>query len=215
MTTSRDTEEPPDPPPQTLILLDRVRQGDTAAVNGLLERHRAAIRRMIDQRLDRVVRKRVDASDIVQDVLVEANRRLGDYLNNPTMPFQLWLRHMARDRVIDAHRRHRVADTRSLDKEVSLDSPVDADHSQTNLAQKIADTELTPAAVATWHELEHRFAKAVEKLDEIDRQIVLLRHFEHLSTGDVAEVLGLTKPAAGMRYMRAMRRLRVLLADAN
>ena len=215
MTTSRDAVEPPDPPPQTLILLDRVRQGDTAAVNGLLERHRAAIRRMIDQRLDRVVRKRVDASDIVQDVLVEANRRLGDYLNNPTMPFQLWLRHMARDRVIDAHRRHRVAGTRSLDKEESLDSPVDADHSQTNLAQKIADTELTPAAVATWHELEHRFANAVEKLDEIDRQIVLLRHFEHLSTGDVAEVLGLTKPAAGMRYMRAMRRLRVLLADAN
>ena len=64
MTTSRDAVEPPDPPPQTLILLDRVRQGDTAAVNGLLERHRAAIRRMIDQRLDRVVRKRVDASDI-------------------------------------------------------------------------------------------------------------------------------------------------------
>ena len=215
MTTSSDSAEPSDPPPQTLILLDRVRQGDTAAVNGLLERHRAAIRRMIDQRLDRVVRKRVDASDIVQDVLVEANRRLGDYLTNPTMPFQLWLRHMARDRVIDAHRRHRVVGTRSLDKEVSLDSPVDTDHSQTNLAQKIADTELTPAAVATWHELEQRFATAVEKLDEIDRQIVLLRHFEHLSTGDVAEVLGLTKPAAGMRYMRAMRRLRVLLGDAS
>jgi DNA-directed RNA polymerase specialized sigma24 family protein len=103
---------------------------------------------MIDQRLDRVVRKRVDASDIVQDVLVEANRRLGTYLTNPTMPFQLWLRHMAHDRVIDAHRRHRVAGSRSLDKEVSLDAPVDSDQSQTNLAQKIADTELTPAAVA-------------------------------------------------------------------
>ena len=108
-----------------------------------------------------------------------------------------------------------MAGTRSLDKEVSLDSPVDADHSQTNLAQKIADTELTPAAVATWHELERRFAEAVEKLEETDRQIVLLRHFEHLSTADVAEVLGLTKPAAGMRYMRAMRRLRSLLDDAN
>ena len=108
MNSSRDVEVPPDTPPQTLILLDRVRRGDTAAVNGLLERHRAAIRRMIDQRLDRVVRKRVDASDIVQDVLVEANRRLGTYLTNPTMPFQLWLRHMAHDRVIDAHRRHRA-----------------------------------------------------------------------------------------------------------
>jgi len=211
MTASRDSAEPTDAAPQTLVLLDRARQGDAAAVNGLLARHRAAIRRMIDHRLDRVVQRRVDASDIVQDVLLEANRRLGDYLANPTMPFQLWLRHMARDRVIDAHRRHRVAASRSLDREVPLESPADADGSQTDLADGLADRELTPAAVATWHELERRFATAVEQLDEADRQIVLLRHFEHLSTAEAAEVLGLSKPAVGMRYLRAMRRLRVLL----
>jgi RNA polymerase sigma-70 factor (ECF subfamily) len=166
---------------------------------------------MIDQRLDRVVQQRVDASDIVQDVLIEANRRLGDYLANPTMPFQLWLRHMARDRLIDAHRRHRVAASRSLDKEVSLEAAGAADRSRANLAGELADRELTPAAVATWRELERRFAAAVEQLEEDDRQIVLLRHFEHLTTAEAAEVLGLSKPAAGMRYLRAMRRLRVLL----
>jgi RNA polymerase sigma-70 factor (ECF subfamily) len=170
---------------------------------------------MIDHRLDRVVQRRVDASDIVQDVMLEANRRLGDYLANPTMPFQLWLRHMARDRVIDAHRRHRVAASRSLDREVPLESPADSDASQTDLADGLADRELTPAAVATWHELERRFATAVEQLEEADRQIVLLRHFEHLSTAEAAEVLGLTKPAVGMRYLRAMRRLRVLLDGAE
>ncbi len=211
MTTSRDAAASTDPPPQTLVLLDRVRKGDADAVNGLLERHREAIRRMIDQRLDRVVQQRVDASDIVQDVLIEANRRLGDYLANPTMPFQLWLRHMARDRLIDAHRRHRVAASRSLDKEVSLEAAGAADRSRANLAGELADRELTPAAVATWRELERRFAAAVEQLEEDDRQIVLLRHFEHLTTAEAAEVLGLSKPAAGMRYLRAMRRLRVLL----
>lgn len=211
MTTSRDAAASTDPPPQTLVLLDRVRKGDAEAVNGLLERHREAIRRMIDQRLDRVVQQRVDASDIVQDVLIEANRRLGDYLTNPTMPFQLWLRHMARDRLIDAHRRHRVAASRSLDKEVSLEAAGAADRSRANLAGELADRELTPAAVATWRELERRFAAAVEQLEEDDRQIVLLRHFEHLTTAEAAEVLGLSKPAAGMRYLRAMRRLRVLL----
>ena len=215
MTASRDNAEPTDPAPQTLVLLDRARQGDAAAVNGLLARHRAAIRRMIDHRLDRVVQRRVDASDIVQDVLVEANRRLGDYLANPTMPFQLWLRHMARDRVIDAHRRHRVAASRSLDREVPLESPADADVSGVDQADGLADRELTPAAVATWHELERRFAAAVEQLEEADRQIVLLRHFEHLSTAEAAEVLGLSKPAIGMRYLRAMRRLRVLLDGAE
>jgi RNA polymerase sigma-70 factor (ECF subfamily) len=75
----------------------------------------------------------------------------------------------------------------------------------------VADRELTPAAAATWRELERRFAAAVEVLEPDDRQIVLLRHFEHLSTAETADVLGLTKPAAGMRYLRAMRRLRVLL----
>jgi RNA polymerase sigma-70 factor (ECF subfamily) len=195
----------------TLVLLERVRRGDGEAVNGLLERHRAAIRRMIDHRMDRAVKRRVDASDIVQDVLVEANRRLGDYLTNPTMPFGLWLRHMARDRLIDAHRRHRVAGSRSVDKEVPLVAAEDGGRSEADLAANLTDRELTPAAAATWHELERRFAAAVEQLDETDRQIVLLKHFEHLSTAEAADVLGLSKPAAGMRYLRAMRRLRGLL----
>ena len=72
---------------------------------------------------------------------------------------------------------------------------------------------MTPAAAATWRELERRFAEAVEKLEPQDREIVLLRHFEHLSTAEAAECLGLSKPAAGMRYLRAMRRLRALLEE--
>jgi RNA polymerase sigma-70 factor (ECF subfamily) len=201
--------------PPTQVLLDRVRRGDGDAVNGLLERHRETIKRMIDRRLDRGVQRRVDASDVVQDVLLEANRRLGDYLANPTMPFQLWLRHMARDRLIDAHRRHRVAASRSVDREVPLVTSEAGDRSQADLGQQVADRELTPAAAATWNELERRFAAAVEQLEEGDREIVLLRHFEHLSTAEAAEVLGLSKPAAGMRYLRAMRRLRVLLDDGT
>jgi RNA polymerase sigma-70 factor, ECF subfamily len=205
-------DDPPGPDPQpTQVLLDRVRDGDEAAINGLLARHREAIKRMIDRRMDRVVQRRVDASDIVQDVMLEANRRLGDYLANPTMPFQLWLRHMARDRLIDAHRRHRVAANRSVDREVSLSAGGGDDRSAADVVAGIADRELTPAAAATWHELERRFAAAVEQLEDDDRQIVLLRHFEHLSTADAAAALGLSKPAAGMRYLRAMRRLRVLL----
>lgn len=200
----------PDDAQHTQVLLDRVRRGDGDAVNGLLERHRDAIKRMIDRRMDRVVQRRVDASDIVQDVLIEANRRLSDYLANPTMPFRLWLRHMARDRLIDAHRRHRVAATRSLDREVPLVAH-DGEGTSADGLGGIAGRELTPAAAATWHELERRFAAAVDLLDDGDRQIVLLRHFEHLSTAEAAEVLGLSKPAAGMRYLRAMRRLRSLL----
>ncbi len=198
-------------PEVTQVLLDRVRKGDAAAVDGLLARHRDAIRRLIAARMDRGVQSRVDASDIVQDVMIEANRRLVDYLANPAMPFRLWLRHMARDRLIDAHRRHRVAASRSVDREVSMHEAEPGEGIAPTVAAAMVDRELTPAAAATWGELQRRFAAAVEQLDEVDRQIVLLRHFEHLSTAEAAELLGLSKPAAGMRYLRAMRRLRSLL----
>ncbi|HWE39193.1 MAG TPA: sigma factor, partial [Isosphaeraceae bacterium] len=112
----------------TRELLDRLALADDpAAADRLWARHREPLRRMIDMRLDRAIGRRVDASDVVQDVLIEASRRLGDYLRNPAMPFHLWLRQIARDRMIDEHRRHRVAARRSLDRERSLAAPEYAD----------------------------------------------------------------------------------------
>src|SRR5262245_25051545 len=191
---------------QTQELLIQAKAGNRAAVDGLLARHREALRRMIDLRMDPMVRRRVDASDIVQDVLIEANRRLDEYLKNPAMPFHQWLRQMAQDRLIDAHRRHRTAARRSIDREQPLAATVD--QSTYDLAAVLADPQLTPAAAATWHELQRRFQMAVEQLDEQDREVILMRHFEYLSNSDVAAALGLSEAAAGMRYLRAMRRLR-------
>jgi RNA polymerase sigma-70 factor, ECF subfamily len=192
--------------PETKELLAHAKVGEHAAVEQLLARHREALRRMVDLRMDRMVRRRVDASDIVQDVLIEANRRLAEYLKNPVMPFHLWLRQIAQDRLIDAHRRHRGAARRSIDREQPLAVPVD--QSTYDLAAALADPQLTPAAAATWHELQRRFQAAVEQLDEQDREVILMRHFEYLSNSDVAAALGLSEAAAGMRYLRAMRRLR-------
>src|SRR5438477_11379277 len=105
---------------QTQELLDQARAGDAAAVEQLLACHREPLRRVVGLRLDPALARRVDASDIVQEALVEANRRLADYLKQPAMPFHLWLRHLAHDRLIDAHRRHREAHRRSLDREQPL-----------------------------------------------------------------------------------------------
>lgn len=200
---------------ETQKLLTAARAGDAAARNQLLERHRDALRRMIALRMDRKLAPRVDASDIVQDVLVEANRRLSDYLEKAGMPFHLWLRHLARDRMIDAHRMHRGAARRSLDREQTLDHASTSDRSAFDLAAMIRDRELTPAAAATHHELEQRFQAAVEQLEETDREVILMRHFEQLSNGEVAQALELSDAAAGMRYLRAMRRLRDLLQEPN
>ena len=197
---------------QTQELLSAARGGDAAARNQLLERHREALRRMIAMRMDHKLARRVDASDIVQDVLVEANRRLTDYLEKAQMPFHLWLRHLARDRMIDAHRMHRGAARRSIDREQPLEL-AEGSRSALDLAAFIRDRELTPAAAATHHELETRFQAAIEVLDETDREVILMRHFEQLSNGEVAQALALSEAAAGMRYLRAMRRMRDLLRE--
>src|SRR5947199_5257946 len=108
--------------PETQELLAQARQGQSGAVDRLLTVHREPLRRMIDLRLDPALAARVDASDIVQDVLIEAHRRLQDYLRKPAMPFHLWLRHIAKDHIIDAHRHERLAQRRSIDREQSLNA---------------------------------------------------------------------------------------------
>jgi RNA polymerase sigma-70 factor (ECF subfamily) len=202
--------------PQIDPLLERARQGEADAVERLLAVHREPLRRTIGLRLDPALAARVDASDIVQDVLLEAHRRLPEYLKNPVMPFHLWLRHIAKDHIIDAHRRHRQAQRRSLDREQPIVPAVLADHSSYELAGQLLDPELTPATEAMRRELQRRLDAAIAELDEDDREIILLRHREQLPNQDVARALGLSEAAASMRYLRAVRRLRsALLPDAD
>ena len=196
---------------KTQDLLKGVADGEPSAVNRLMERHRDAIRRMVQMRLDQAIARRVDASDVVQDVLLEASQRLSDYIRSPSMPFHLWLRQLAKDRIIDMHRRHRGAQRRSVDREQNLSSFASDDQSAADLATLLRDAELTPAASALRKEMEERFVLALEQLEEGDREIIIMRHFEHLGNSEVAEALGLTAPAAGMRYLRSIRRLRELL----
>src|SRR5262249_25647245 len=156
---------------------------------------RPALRQMIGLRLDQALSRRVDASDVVQDVLLKANQRLAEYLRNPGMPFHLWLRQIARDHVIDVHRRHRQAAKRTLDRERALVTGTAGgtwdDRSSLDLAAQLRDPALTPAAEALRRELQGRFHAALLRLDEDDREIILLRHFEQLSNSETAQALGL------------------------
>ena len=196
---------------QTRDLVERAKTGEAEAVNALLLAHREALRRAIDLRLDPVLARRVDASDIVQDVLLEANQRLGDYLKNPAMPFHLWLRHLAQDRIIDTHRRHRQAQRRSIDREQPIQKPAWGDESSLQLVSQLMADDATPASAALHHELQARLGQALELLPDPDRDIILMRHHEQLSNQEVAGIFQLTEAAASMRYLRALRKLRVLL----
>jgi RNA polymerase sigma-70 factor (ECF subfamily) len=200
---------------ETQELLVRAQGGESAAVNQLMERHRQSLRKMVQLRMDHALAQRIDASDIVQDVLLEASQRLAAYIQDARMPFHLWLRQLAKDQLIDTHRRHRVAQRRSLDREQPLVRHANADHSSLDLAAQLRDQELTPAAAALRQEFQQRFYQALAQLEDDDRELILMRHVEQLSNSDVAQALGLSQPAAGMRHLRALRRLREILGEAT
>ncbi len=201
--------------PQTEQLIAQAKGGDASAINQLMDRHRNSLRQLVRMRLDRKIQKRIDVSDVVQDVLVEANRRLQRYLEDPVMPFHLWLRQIAKDRIIDAHRRHRVSAKRSVDREQQLVAPRGYDQSSIQLASLLGDPKLTPAAAIMQKEMARKVEDSIALLDEKDCEIIVMRHYEHLTNQEIGQLLGLSEPAASMRYLRAIRRLKHVLQDGR
>src|SRR5262249_39027765 len=138
-----------------------------------------------------------------------ASRRLAEYLQNPALPFHAWLRQLARDRLVDVYRRE-LADKRDPAREQH--QPAVA-HSSINPVAQISDGQLTPAATLLRKELSQRFQQAVYQLYEDAREIILMRHTERLTNSQVAELLGLSEAAAGMRYLRALRQLKSQIGE--
>ncbi|MBA3480960.1 MAG: sigma-70 family RNA polymerase sigma factor [Pirellulales bacterium] len=191
---------------ETRELLGHERIGSREAVDQLLQRHRQSLHRMVQAGLNRGLSRRVDASDVVQETLLSASRRLAEYLQNPQLPFHAWLRQLARDRLADAYRRQ-LADKRDVTREQSVGD----DQPSLSPAAQVRDDGLTPAAMLLKNELASCFSTAVDQLPQEAREIILMRHAEQLTNLQAAELLGLSEPAASMRYLRALRQLKSLL----
>jgi RNA polymerase sigma-70 factor (ECF subfamily) len=202
----------PQPGPDTDELLRRTSGGDSAARGALLERHRRRLRRLVALRLDRRLAPRLDPSDVVQEVMAEADRRLGDYLRRRPLPFYPWLRQLACDRLAEAHRRHMGAARRSVAREeaAGLGLP---EGSAEELAGRLLASATGPSEAARRAEQKARVRAALAALGEQDREVLALRHLEQLSAREAAAVLGLTEAAFKSRALRAMQRLRRLLGD--
>ena len=195
-------------------LLSEAKTGNLSAINQLMSLHEGPLHRMVRMRLDKRIQRRVDASDVVQDVFVEASRRLKTYLDAPVIPFHLWLRQIAKDRMIDSYRRHRVSAKRSMDREQQTSAPTNSEHSSLDLIGLLVDEELTPEDNAIRGEMAKKVQDAVEMLSKRDSQVINMRHYQNLSNQEIGDLLGLSEPAASMRYLRAIRRLReIMLKD--
>jgi RNA polymerase sigma-70 factor (ECF subfamily) len=200
--------------PDTEELLRQAEQGDPGAHDGLLARHRDRLRKMIAWRLDRRLASRVDPSDVVQEVLLEASGKMDRYLRERPLPFFPWLRSLAGERLAMLHRRHVRAKGRSVLREDqgALDLP---DESAAELAARLVTSSTSPTHRALRQEQRQRVRQALGGLAERDREVLVLRNLEQLSVADTAEVLGISAGAVKLRHLRALERLRVLLADKD
>ena len=200
-----------EPEPDTEQLLTRAAQGDQTALGQLLGLHRQRLRQMIALRLDRQVQARLDPSDVVQETLAEAARRLADYARQRPLPFYPWLRQLAWDRLVQLHRRHVRAGKRTVRREqadLSL-----SQESALALADRLVSRGSSPSARLRRSEQRRRIQAILAQLAEADREVLVLRYLEHLSTPELAAILGLTPAGVKTRQLRALRRLRDLLGD--
>ncbi len=201
------------PPSETSRLLADASQGDQQAWGQLLERHRDRLRRMIALRLDIRLQGRVDPSDVIQEGYLSASRRFADYAKDPAaMPFFLWLRFLVGQKLQEQHRRHLGAQARDAGREVSLYRGAMPETTTAALAAQLMGKITSPSQAAVRAERKIRLQEALNSMDPIDREVLVLRHYEQLSNGEAALVLGLDKSAASKRYARALVRLKEILS---
>ena len=191
-------------------LLDRAGNGDDAAGQELLRRHRDRLRRMVAVRFDRRLAARVDPSDVVQEALADAARKLPEYLKQRPLPFYPWLRRLAWERLVKLYQRHIAAEKRSVTRE----SPaLLSDESALELVRWVFARGPSPSDLAMRAELSGRVHAALAQLSERDREVLVLRYLEQLATADIAAVLGATVGAIKVRHLRALERIRALLGE--
>jgi RNA polymerase sigma-70 factor (ECF subfamily) len=201
-----------DPPSETVRLFERLRAGDRRALADLFQRHRDRLRRMVELRMDARLQGRVDASDVLQDGFIDLAKQLDNYLNDPRLPVFLWLRLVVSDRLALVHRHHLGTQMRDAAQEVSLYRDPLPKATSAALASMLLGRLTTPSNAAIRAEQILQVQEAINSLEPLDREVVALRHFEQLSRAETAVVLGITEEAGAKRYIRALKKLKSILA---
>ena len=197
---------------ETADLLRHAVAGEEGALRELFSRNRDRLKRMVHLRLSRRLAGRVDDSDVLQEAYLEVARRLDEYVREPKLPFFLWLRQMTALKLAEVHRRHLGTQLRAADREVTLHRGGLPLADSVSLAAQLLGTLTTPSQAAIKAETRLLVQEALNGMDPIDREVLALKHFEQLSTSEIADVLGLSKAGAGSRYLRAIKRLRAILS---
>lgn len=194
----------------TNALIQTAASGDSSARARLLERFRPRLANMVSMRMDRRIRARFDASDVVQEALVIADKRLSEYLQNQPIAFYPWIRHITWEQLLKFHERHIAAQKRSVQREAGLPPPIN-DESICQLAERLVSNVSNPSGKMIRQETRERIRSALNQLDSKDREVIELLYLEQLKVKEVVQILGISHPTVAARHMRAIKRLTQML----
>lgn len=198
---------------QTKDIERRLRNGDAEALAELFSSERERLWRVIQFRLAEPLRGRLEPDDVLQDAFLAASQRLKHYADSPaTSPF-IWLRMIVNQTLVDLHRQHLGAQKRDAAREVSIDGAQYVQATSASVAIQLVGAFTSPSGAAARADIHSLVQTAIEQMDPIDREVLALRHFEELTNSEVAETLGIEQKAASIRYIRALRRLKEILAQ--
>lgn len=190
--------------------LARMLAGDEAALAACFAVERPRLARMVQFRLDPRLRGRVDAEDVLQDAYVAAAQRLSALRDVQPMSPLVWFRLIVGQTLIDLHRRHVGAQMRNAERERSIQARL-ADGTSMTMTFHLLGRFTSPSNAAVRAEMSELLTSALEAMNETDREVLALRHFEELTNKETAEVLGIEPKAASIRYVRALARLKEAL----
>jgi RNA polymerase sigma-70 factor (ECF subfamily) len=201
--------------PDSAALLARAADGDARAWGKLLTGHEDRLRRMVMCRLDPRLRGRIDASDVIQEAYLEATDHRERYFRQDASATRvfLWLRGIVGNKLLELHRHHLGTHKRDAGREVSLVPRVSPGATSAALVDQMSGHGAGPGTLAARSELNVRLRNVLDSMDPVDREVLVLRHFEQLTNGEAAAVLGIEERAAAKRYVRALTRLKGVLAE--
>ncbi len=176
--------------------------------------YREKLDRMIAFRIDPNLRRRFDPADVLQEAFIEISKRLPEFLSDPKVPFFVWIRQQTLQKLIDLHRLH-SREKRDATREVHVSFQTASCNTSMSIARMLIDDITSPSLAAVREEESMQLQLALDTMNETDREILALRHFEQLNNSEVADVLQISPTAASNRYVRAAAKLSEILRSVS
>ncbi len=195
-------------------LLNLVTNGDVAALGILFQRYEPKLKKLVAKQLDPRLLRRVDVSDVIQEVHIELSKRIDEFAKERALTLYHWMCFITKQKVAELARHHILAQIRDVRREVPIQRSISG-NSSIVLATHLISQVSSPSSVITKAEVSKLVNQAIENLEPEGRDAIVMRHVDHLKTDQAAELLGISQAAFRQRYFRALRQLRKLLKDCD